>query len=88
MRPRHPTIAEQRLIKENDWLRTDNVCLSRDLKKKQDYASTLEVMLRERMKRIDELTAQVDQLREQIKRLDQENEHLAAIIAASKVEAA
>jgi hypothetical protein len=85
MRPRHPTSAEYRLIRENDWLRTDNVCLSRDLKKKQDYASRLEVVLRERVKRIDELTAQVDQLREQIKRLNQD---LAAIIAAPKVEAA
>jgi hypothetical protein len=37
------------------------------------------------MKRIVELTAQVDQVREQIKKL---NHDLAAIIAAPKVEAA
>jgi uncharacterized coiled-coil DUF342 family protein len=48
----------------------------------------LEVLLRERMERIDELNAKVDQLREQIKRLNAENEHLAAIIAAPKIEAA
>jgi septal ring factor EnvC (AmiA/AmiB activator) len=86
--PKPKTSAELHLIKENDGLRTDIVGLRRELANKQDYASRLEVLLRERMERIDQLIAQVDQLREQIKRLDQENEHLAAIIAASKVEAA
>jgi chromosome segregation ATPase len=84
MHPRHrqPTRAElQLLLKENDGLRTEIVRLRRELSNKQDCIGRLEVLLHERMERIDELTAQVDQLRHQIKKLDQEAEHLAAMVA-------
>ena len=88
MRPSLPTSTELRLIKENDWLRTDNVCLRRELTNKQDHIGRLEVLLRERMERIDQLVAQVDQLRLKNKQLDEEAEHLAAIIAAPQLDAA
>jgi uncharacterized protein (DUF3084 family) len=89
MHPRHrqPTRAElQLLLKENAGLRTEIVRLRSELTSKQQYGSRLELLLRERMERIDELTAQVDQLRHQNKQLDAEAEHLAAIIAAPQLD--
>jgi hypothetical protein len=80
MRPPKPkTSAELQLIKDNDGLRTELICLRRELTNKEGYAGRLEVLLRERMERIDELTARIDQLRERNKRLEAEAEHLAAI---------
>jgi len=76
---RRPTIAELQLKKANDGLRTEIVNLRHELTNKQGYAERLEVLLRERMERIDELTARIDQLRERNKRLEAEAEHLAAI---------
>ena len=43
-------------------------------------SADFEFLLRERMERIDELTAQVDQLRHQNKKLDAEAEHLEALV--------
>ena len=93
MHPRHrqPTRAElQLLLKENAGLRTEIVRLRSELTSKQQYGSRLELLLRERMERIDELTAQVDQLRHQNKKLDAEAEHLAAMLrcAPPQVDAA
>ena len=62
--------------------------LRHELTTKKHYAERLEVLLRERMERIDELYATIDQLREQNKRLEAEADHLAAIIAVPNVEAA
>jgi hypothetical protein len=77
---RRSTIAERNLLqKENDGLRTGIVRLRHELTNKQGYAERLEVLLRERLERIDELTARIDQLRERNKRLEAEAEHLAAI---------
>ena len=77
---RRPTIAELNLLqRENDGLRTEIVRLRHELTNKQGYAERLEVLLRERLERIDELTARIDQLRERNKRLEAEAEHLAAI---------
>ena len=42
-------------------------------------SAVFEFLLCERMERIDELTAQVDQLRHQNKKLDAEAEHLEAL---------
>jgi len=76
---RRSTIAELNLQKENDGLRTEIVKLRHELTNKQGYAERLEVLLRERMEKTDELTATIDQLRERNKRLEAEAEHLAAI---------
>ena len=86
MHPRHrqPTRAELHLLlKENDGLRTEIVRLRSELTSKQQYASRLELLLRKRMERIDELNAEVDQLRHQNKKLDAEAEHLAELVAAN-----
>jgi chromosome segregation ATPase len=79
---RRSTIAEHNLLqKENDGLRTEIVKLRHELTGKQGYAERLEVLLRERLERIDELTGRIDQLRERNKRLEAEAEHLAAMAA-------
>jgi hypothetical protein len=62
---RHSTVAELKLLqKENDGLRTEIIKLRHELTNKRGYAERLEVLLRERMERIDELTATI---REQTK---------------------
>jgi len=78
---RRSTIAELQLQKANDGLRTEIVNLRHELTNKRGYAERLEVLLRERMERIDELTATIDQLRERNKRLETEAEHLAVMAA-------
>jgi len=79
---RRSAAAEFKLLqKENDGLRTEIVKLRHELTNKQGYAERLEVLLRERMERIDELTATIDLLRERNKRLEAEAEHLAAMAA-------
>ena len=93
MHPRHrqPTRAElQLLLKENDGLRTEIVRLRREIENREGAVGRLELLLRERMERVDELTAQVDQLRHQNKKLDAEAEHLAAMLrcAPPQVDAA
>jgi uncharacterized protein HemX len=77
---RRSTTAELNLLqKENDGLRSELIKLRHELTNKQGYAERLEVLLRERLERIDELTARIDQLRERNKRLEAEAEHLVAI---------
>jgi len=83
MRPPKPTPAELQLKRENDGLKTTIVCLRREIENKQGAVGRLETLLRERLTRIDQLTAQVDQLRHQNKKLEAEAEHLAAVIAAA-----
>jgi hypothetical protein len=80
MRPRKPSSAELHLIKENDSLRTTIVCLRRQIEDKQGAVGRLEILLRERLTRIDHLTAQVEQLRDQNRRLDVENQLLAGMV--------
>jgi hypothetical protein len=65
--PRRTPAAVQ-LKRDNDALALQLVRLREQLRNKEHYASGLEVLLRERMERIDELTAQVDQLRHQNKK--------------------
>ena len=55
---------------------------------KTQYASRLELLLHERLNKLDQLTAQVDQLRHRNKKLGLENEVLTAMIAAPPVDAA
>jgi len=85
MHPRHrqPTRTELQLLKnENDGLRTEIVRLRRELENREGAVGRLELLLRERLERIDELNAQVDQLRHQNKKLDEEAEHWAQLVAA------
>jgi hypothetical protein len=82
MHPRHrqPTRTELQLLKkENDGLRTEIVRLRRELENREGAVRRLELLLRERLTKIDELTAHVDQLREANKRLDAEAEHWALL---------
>jgi septal ring factor EnvC (AmiA/AmiB activator) len=80
MRPPKPTPAELQLRRENDGLKTTIICLRREIENKQGAVGRLETLLRERLTRIDQLTAQIDQLRHQNRRLDAENEHLVEIV--------
>jgi SMC interacting uncharacterized protein involved in chromosome segregation len=73
--------AASNLQRENDALKTTICCLRRELENKQGAVQRLEVLLCERLTRIDQLVAQVDQLRHQNKKLDAEAEHLAAMVA-------
>ena len=59
---------------------TQLVRLQHELETKNGYIGKLEILLRERLTRIDELTGKLEQSREQIRRLDRECEHLADMI--------
>jgi len=76
--------ASSDLQRQNDGLRSELIKLRRELMIKTQYAERLEFLLRERMERIDELTATVDQLRERNKRLEAEAEHFAAMVAGRR----
>ena len=82
MRPRQPSSTELRLMRENDGLRTTIVCLRREIENKQGAISRLEILLRERLTRIDELNGKLEQARQQNRKLQQECERLATLIAA------
>jgi hypothetical protein len=82
--PRHhytkPSKAELQLRAEADKLTTTIVCLRRELEDKEGACQRLEILLRERLGRIDQLTGTIDRLRDQNRRLDQECEHLAEMV--------
>ena len=80
MRPPKPTRDQLHLMRENDSLRTTICCLRREIENKQGAMGRLELLLQERMERVDELNGKLDQLREQNRRLDKENDHLADMI--------
>ena len=61
-RSRAPSI---RWKKENDALKTTICGLRRELENKQGAVGRLEVLLRERLTKIDQLNATIDRLREQ-----------------------
>jgi septal ring factor EnvC (AmiA/AmiB activator) len=73
--------ASSDLQRQNDGLRSELIKLRRELMTKQQYAGRLEVLLRERMNRIDELTAKLEQSQQRVKRLIAENECLVALLA-------
>jgi len=75
------------LERENDKLRTTICSLRCELENKQGAVGRLELLLHERLAKIDQLVAQVDQLRHQNKKLDEEAEHLAQMVAAPLVNA-
>jgi selenocysteine lyase/cysteine desulfurase len=81
-KPRQLTSAEVELSKENHALQMALLNLRQQLSSKQTYTERLEYLLRERLTRIDELNAKLEQSRQQIRRLGLENELLTAMIAA------
>ena len=74
--------APSNLERENDRLRTTICCLRREIENKQGAVGRLELLLHERLTKIDELNAKLNQSREQVRRLGLENEILTAMIAA------
>jgi hypothetical protein len=70
------------LEKENAALKTVICCLRRELETKQGAVGRLEVLLRERLTRIDELNGKLEQSRQQLQRLDLQNEILIEMIAS------
>ena len=72
---------------EVDRLKTVICCLRRELENKQGAVGRLELLLHERLTKIDELNSRLEQSRAQIRRLGLENEILTAMIAAPPVEA-
>jgi hypothetical protein len=70
------------LQRENDALKTTIVCLRREIENREGAVGRLELLLRERLTRIDELTGTIDRLRAVNRRLDEEAEHLAQLVSA------
>ena len=66
-----------------DELRTVIIQLRRDLTNKEGYADRLEVLLRARTERMDELANTIATLREQNRRLNEEADHLAEMVRMS-----
>ena len=79
-RPPKPTKAELRLKRENDELLMRIIRLRYEVENKQGAVGRLEILMRERMDRIDDLNAKLEQSRQQIKRLDDENERLVEMV--------
>jgi hypothetical protein len=73
---------------EVDRLKTVICCLRRELENKEGAVGRLELLLHERLTKIDELTSRLEQSREQIRRLDLQNEILIEMIAAPPVQTA
>jgi hypothetical protein len=71
------------LERENDTLKTIIVCLRADVRNRENQIHRLELVLRQRSERIDELTGKVDRLRDQNRKLDEENEHLCEMVRLS-----
>jgi hypothetical protein len=76
-----PDIAP--LEQDNAALRSELVKLRHDLANKTGYAGRLEVLLRARTERIDELANVVAVLRDQNRRLNEEADHLAKLVRMS-----
>jgi len=71
------------LERENDQLLMELIRLRHELENRQGAVGRLEVLLHERLNRIDELNAQVDRLRQQNRQLDAEADRLAEIVRFS-----
>jgi septal ring factor EnvC (AmiA/AmiB activator) len=68
------------LHRTNGALTTQLLQLREQLRNKERYASGLEILLRQRNERIDQLTAQVDQLRQHSRHADEEALHMAMFV--------
>jgi len=71
------------VVRRGEILGAQLTRLQHELSRKQDYANRLEVLLRSRTKRIDELANAVATLRDQNRRLDQECERLVDMVRLS-----
>jgi hypothetical protein len=69
-----------KLQRENDALGFELIRVREKLRNAEGYNCGLEVLLIERLKRIDELQGRLDQSRQQVKRLEAEAEHLAELV--------
>ena len=76
---KYKPIAVQ-LKKHNAELASALTRVREQLRSKECRCSGLEMILRERLKRIDELNGKIEQLRDQNRRLDEENEHLVEMV--------
>ena len=77
----HPNVSQ--LERNLDELRTTVIRLRHEVANKTGYVGKLEVLLRERLARIDALNGKIEQLRDQNRRLDEENEHLVEMVRLS-----
>ena len=68
------------LERQNNELKTTIVVLRRELENKGGHVERLKFLLRERLTRIDDLNAKLEQARAQIRKLDGECEHLAELV--------
>ena len=72
--------AQRELIRENDGLKTTIVCLRREIENKEGAVGRLEILLRERLAKVDESNAKLEQARAQNRRLDEECERLVEMV--------
>ena len=77
---RRARLNEIQLQRTNGMLSTQLLQLRKQLSNKERYASGLEILLRQRNARIDQLTAQVDQLRQHSRHADEGAEHMAMFV--------
>jgi hypothetical protein len=77
---RRARLNEIQLQRTNGALSSTVLELRRELTTKQQYASRLELLLRQRNERIDQLTAQDDQLRQHSRHADEGAEYMAAFV--------
>src|SRR5262249_30005992 len=70
------------LERENDRLRTTICCLRREIENKEGAVGRLELLLHERLSKIDELNAKLELAREHNQKLDLENHCLTALLTA------
>ena len=77
---RRARLNEIQLQRTNGTLSTQLLQLREQLRNKERYASGLEILLRQRNERIDQLTAQVDQLREHSRHADEAAQHMVVFV--------
>jgi predicted nucleic acid-binding Zn-ribbon protein len=76
------------LEREKHQLQMALLNLRRELENKQGAVGRLELLLHERLTKIDELNGKLQQSREQVRRLGLENEILTLMIAAPPLDPA
>ena len=78
--PRRTPAAVQQLKRSNDALALQLLRVREQLQNKEHRCSGLEMILRERLKRIDELNAKLEQARTVNHRLEEECERLVEMV--------
>ena len=77
---RRARLNEIQLQRTNGTLSTQLLQLREQLRNKESYAGGLEILLRQRNERIDQLTARVDQLRQHSRHADEGAEYMAMFV--------